>query len=224
VTVTDATDRAVASALRGLGVRVVGGANRQVGAARRRALRTAFEAGHATFLYCDFDRWLHWLGSFPEELAALPGRLLRRRPHPWYACLGRTPRAFATHPYVQRLAEGATNHAVSRALGRRLDATAGACWLARAGAEIVLPASREATNATDLEWPALVFRAAPRRLTYLATEGLEFETAEYYAAEVRVAGGPAAWQRAHYERPAVWHDRLRLAAASVGALARVLEG
>jgi hypothetical protein len=35
---------------------------------------------------------------------------------------------------------------------------------------------------------------------------------------------PAAGQRAHYERPAGWHDRLRLAAASVGALTRVLAG
>ena len=60
-----------------------------------------------------------------------PERLLARRPRPWYVCLGRTRRAFATHPYVQRTTERATNRAASLALGRRLDATAGACWLTR---------------------------------------------------------------------------------------------
>ncbi len=59
---------------------------------------------------------------------------------------------------MQRVAEGATNRAASLALGRRLDATAGACWLDRSGAEIVLAGSVEETNATDLEWPALVNR------------------------------------------------------------------
>jgi hypothetical protein len=222
VTATDATSREVVGALAGLGVRVIGGVNDRVGAARCLALRTAFDAGHGAFLYCDFDRWLHWMGRFPDELAALPGRLLARRRRPWYACLGRTRRAMATHPRVQRVAEGATNHAISLACGRRLDATAGACWLSREGAAIVLSLSAEPTNATDLEWPALVYRADRRRLAYVATEGLEFETAEFFAAEVAAAGGVASWERDTYERPEVWQARLRLAADSTGALNRVL--
>jgi hypothetical protein len=222
VTATDATHQAVRAALEARGGRVIGGQNDKVGAARRLALQTAFEAGHETFFYCDFDRWLHWAGRFPEELAALPGRLLSRRPRPWYVCLGRTRRAFATHPYVQRTTERATNRAASLALGRRLDATAGACWLTRAGAALILPRSTEATNATDLEWPALVYRAEGRRLAYLATEGLEFETAEFHAREVAAQGGLAAWERAQYERPEVWRARLGLAADSAAALCRVL--
>jgi hypothetical protein len=268
VTVTDATHPALREALAGQGagggavaerggqragqrVHVIGGPNAQVGAARRLALRTAFQAGEATFLYCDFDRWLHWVGRFPEELRDLPAALAGRRPRPWYACLGRTRRAFATHPYVQRVAEGATNRAASLALGRRLDATAGACWLDRRGAEIVLAGSVEETNATDLEWPALVNReagrgwaggvasgrlagrgwaggvasgrlAGRRRVAYVATEGLEFETAEFYAPEIAALGGREAWERAHYERPEVWRARLGLATDSVTALCRVL--
>ena len=153
------------------------------------------------------------MGRFPEELRGLPGRPRRAPPAaPWYACLGRTRRAFQTHPYVQRVAEGATNRA-SLALGRRLDATAGACWLDRSGAEIVLAGSVEETNATDLEWPALIYRGGggggggggPRaRVAYVATEGLEFETAEFYAPEIAALGGREAWERAHYERPEVW--------------------
>jgi hypothetical protein len=224
VTVTDPTHPALREALHGQGVHVIGGPNAQVGAARRLALRTAFQAGEASFLYCDFDRWLHWVGRFPAELRDLPAALAGRRPRPWYACLGRTRRAFQTHPYVQRVAEGATNRAASQALGRRrLDATAGACWLDRPGAEIVLAGSVEETNATDLEWPALVYHLAGKgRVAYVATEGLEFETAEFYAPEIAALGGREAWERAHYERPEVWRARLGLATDSVAALCRVL--
>ena len=220
----------------GQGVRVIGGPNAQVGAARRLALRTAFQAGEATFLYCDFDRWLHWVGRFPEELRGLRPSS-PAPPRPWYACLGRTRRAFQTHPYVQRVAEGATNRAASLALGRRLDATAGACWLDRSGAEIVLAGSVEETNATDLEWPALINRQAERgwagggetsrrpgrgRVMYVATEGLEFETAEFYAPEIAALGGREAWEAVHYERPEAWRARLGLAGHFVSALCRAL--
>jgi hypothetical protein len=221
VAATDATDPRVPALLADRAAVVIPGDER-IGVARRAALRAAFDASDASILYSDFDRWLHWAGRFPDELAAIPARLARRRPAPWYACLGRTARAFATHPPAQRLAEAATNRALSLAVGRRLDATAGACWLSREAAELVLRQSVEATNATDLEWPALVYRAAPRRLAFLPTEGLEFETAAFYPDEVATAGGKAAWIRARYERPEVWLDRLRLAADSVAAACRVL--
>ena len=132
------------------------------------------------------------MGRFPDELAALPGTPRRAPP----AALVRLPGADAPGlgrtPAVQRVAEGATNHAASLALGRRLDATAGACWLTRAGAAIVLAGSVEETNATDLEWPALVYTAGKGRLAYVATEGLEFETAEFYAPEIGARGGRGA--------------------------------
>jgi hypothetical protein len=213
--VSETTSPQVFRALAAAGADVAAEGSGLIGAGRRRALRAAFEAGFEAYLYCDFDRWLHWAGRFPEELADIPARLGARRLRPWYACLGRTPRAYATHPYVQRLAERATNHAFGLAIGRRIDATAGACWLSRAGAALVLQESRETTNATDLEWPAIVFRADRRRLAYLATEGLEFETAEFFRPEITAAGGEAAWVRERYERPEVWLARLRLATDSV---------
>ena len=221
VAATATTAPAVADLLRSRGVVVLAGDER-IGVARRAALGAAAGAGHADVLACDFDRWLHWAGRFPEELAAVPTRLARRRPAAWYACLGRTARAFATHPYVQRVAEAATNYALSLALGRRIDAVAGACWLSREGATLVLQASTEPTNATDGEWPALVFRADPRRLAYVATEGLEFETAEFFAPEIQAAGSTAAWVRSHYDHPGSWRNRLRLATNTVQAACDVL--
>ncbi len=107
-----------------------------------------------------------------------------RRISPWYVCLGRTARAFATHPAAQRLPETATNRALSAAAGRPLDAVAGAAWLTPEAAEIILAGSREPTAATDLEWPALILRHDPSRLRGLRCEGLEWETPDFHAAEI----------------------------------------
>jgi hypothetical protein len=222
VCATDTTDERVVASLRQLGAVVIGQPVGCPGAGRRAALTAAVEAGHAVFFACDLDRWLHWVGRFPEELAVLPQRIAKRHPRPWFACIGRSARAFASHPLVQRTAEGATNRALSIAVGRRIDATAGACWLSREAAHIVLAGSREPTAATDVEWPALVYRADARRLAYVAVEGLEFETAEFSAGAVAAAGGFDPWVRTTYDRPEVWAARLRLAADSVVALSRVL--
>ena len=145
-----------------------------------------------------------------------------KRISPWYVCLGRTARAFATHPAAQRLPETATNRALSAAAGRPLDAAAGAAWLTPEAAEIILAGSREPTAATDLEWPALILRHDPGRLRGLRCEGLEWETPDFHAAEIISAGGLAAWTRATFDTPTMWAARLRLAAASGAALERVL--
>jgi len=222
VAATEATDGQLLAALRERGVNVLVVAPGAVGAARREALSAVQSADPHAVVSCDFDRWLHWASRFPDELDALPQRAERTRSAPWYVCLGRTARAFGTHPRVQRDAESATNHALALALGRRIDATAGAAWLSPEGLAIVLAESVEPTAATDLEWPALVARADPRRVGFLAAEGLEFETATFYADQISAAGSLQAWVAERYERPEVWAARLRLAADSVSALARVL--
>ena len=219
--VSPATDHRLPALLDAHGVTcLTGGA--EIGTARRAALGAAFAAGHDAYLAIDFDRWLHWAGTFPDELAAVPDRLARQRPARWYACLGRTPRAFATHPRVQRMTETVTNTALSLALGRRLDAVAGASWLSREGAGLILPHSIEPTNATDLEWPALVYQADRRRLGQLRCDGLEFETAAFHPAAIAAAGGLAPWLRRTYDHPESWRARTQLAADSIAALARVL--
>lgn len=193
-----------------------------VGHSRREALRSAWSDGASSFLYCDFDRWLHWSSRFPSELDELPRTIARSAPDSWYVCLGRTARAFATHPDVQQCTEGLTNQAFSSLAGWRIDATAGACWLSREGAEIVLAKSCERTNATDLEWPSLILARDPERLGYLGTEGLEFETATFHTREIEDVGGRDAWVALHYDCRQVWEARAELMHASIQAAVRVL--
>ncbi len=224
VAATAATDTRVTTRLRQLGARVVPGG--QAGEGRRAALTAAVEDDQPACFSCDFDRWLHWVRFWSDELAMLPARVARlgsgKRISPWYVCLGRTARAFATHPAAQRLPEMATNRALSATAGRPLDAVAGAAWLTPDAAEIILAGSREPTAATDLEWPALILRHDPGRLRGLRCEGLEWETPDFHAAEITTAGGLEAWTSATYDTPAMWAARLRLAAASASALERVL--
>jgi hypothetical protein len=225
IAATAATDTRVTTRLQQLGAHVVPGG--QAGEGRRAALMAAGADQSACFS-CDFDRWLHWARFWPDELAALPARVARlgggRRSAPWYVCLGRTARAFATHPAAQRLPESATNRALSAAAGRPLDAVAGAAWLTPEAVELILAGSREPTAATDLEWPALILRHDPGRLRGLRCEGLEWETPDVHAAEIAAAGGLQAWTRATFDTPAMWAARLRLAAESGAALERVLAG
>jgi hypothetical protein len=222
VAVTAATDARLAARLAALGVRLVPGG--LTGEGRRAALAAAGD-GWDTCFVCDFDRWLHWVTAWPDELAALPARVAgvgTRGVPPWYVCLGRTARAFRTHPAAQRLPEAATNRALSLAAGRPLDAVSGAAWLTRDAAKIILAASIEPTAATDLEWPALILRHGPTRLRGLRCEGLEWETPDVHADAIAAVGSLADWVAATYDTPAVWAERLALAAASTAALTRVL--
>jgi hypothetical protein len=221
VAITPATAPRVTARLEALGACIVSGGRTGEG---RRAALAAVPSHHPAFS-CDFDRWLHWAVTWPQELADLPqrvSRLGRGRPAPWYVCLGRTARAFATHPLAQRLPEAATNRVLSLAAGRQLDAVAGAAWIAPEAAAIILAESIEVTAANDLEWAALILRRDRCRLRGLRCDGLEWETPDFHAAAIASAGGLAAWTRSVYDTPAMWTTRLHLAANSAAALERVL--
>lgn len=194
------------------------------GVAQRSVLRAALGAGLSSFFYCDFDRWLHWASHFPEELADLPRRIATDCPDAWYLCIGRTSRAFSTHPIAQQLPEEATNRALGGLLDHPIDATAGAAWLNRDGCELILQHSVAESKATDLEWPAIVMRAGHKRVQSLVIEGLEFETADFYRDEQERLGSIEAWMRDVYDRPEMLQQRLQLAVDSIAAMRSLLKG
>jgi len=220
--VTDSTHPDVIQALRDAGVCADVGPTGVPGIGQRRVLARAIQAGHEDMFYCDFDRWLHWAGSYPNELSSLPDRVSQDHAGAWFICLGRTARALATHPLAQSLPEAATNRALSTVAGKSLDATAGASWIRLAGARLVLSGSTVTTKATDLEWPGLIIRVDSDRVQSAVFEGLEFETADGYADEIARAGSVEAWIRATYDQPHILRDRLQLAADSISALIRVI--
>ena len=70
----------------------------RLGRARRAALELALEWDPAAILFCDFDRVLHWAECYPDGLARVVTDLAARD----FTVLGRTARAFASHPRIQR--------------------------------------------------------------------------------------------------------------------------
>jgi len=214
---TPATSRRLLDTLPGVVVETLAESNGCVGVGRRHALRLGIESGANHLHYCDFDRVLHWLGHYPTELASVLEQIVEND----YLILGRTDRAFHTHPRVQRDTETITNHGFSLWFGEEVDVSAGSCGVSRAVAELILKRSTAPTNATDAEWPALVRQAPGLKAGFLKTEGLEFETPDYFPEEIARAGSLEAWMEERSSSVDGWIARTRLALDSLEAMMAV---
>jgi hypothetical protein len=216
-----ATPETAASTLEPLlasGVRIAFEEAGRIGESRRRALRNALEAGALSVHYCDLDRALYWTSNHGHEL-----RTLAQSETGAFALLGRTRRAWLSHPASQRVTEELTNTAISSLIGLRVDATAGSCLLSKEVASLILSRSTEPTNATDGEWPAIVYAAlGSSAFISRACDGLAFETPTYYAEEVANTGSLEAWVKLNYDKAEVWRARMQLSLVSIDALIRIV--
>jgi hypothetical protein len=216
---TSATSPRLLESLQGAIVRPLAESNGSIGVGRRHALRLGLEAGASHLHYCDFDRILHWIWRYPHEL---PSVLEAIRRHD-YLIIGRTERAFATHPRVQRDTERITNHAFSLWFGQAVDVSAGSCGVSRDAAELLLARSTAPTNATDAEWPALVRLMEGGRVGYLETDGLEFETPDYFREEIARVGSLEGWLEERSASLDAWIARTRLTLESLEATRGAIE-
>ena len=184
-----------------------------LGHARRAALELGLRLSAPMIFFCDFDRVLHWAEHYPDELARVVAELGERD----FTVLGRTERAFASHPRVQRDTEAIVNTVYASVSGWRWDVTAAARGISRAAAAAILEGCHEQSVGTDVAWPLFLQQRGGFTLGYRATEGLEFETADRYGDQVGAAGGVEAW-KAHLDAdPRRWVERLDVARAEVAA-------
>ncbi|HEU4323830.1 MAG TPA: hypothetical protein VFS21_11840 [Roseiflexaceae bacterium] len=185
-----------------------------LGWARRDALALGLRLETPCVVLCDFDRALHWAERFPEELAAVAAAASAHD----CTVLGRTPRAFASHPQVQVATEAAVNRAFAALCGHDWDITAAARALSRRAAAAILDGCPETSIGTDAAWPLFLLRAGGFSLGYRATEGLEFETPDRYPAEIAAAGGLDSWLAAHDRSVDRWLERLEVARLEIVAM------
>src|SRR5712692_4830076 len=89
----------------------------QHGKARRAAVAHALTFQVDTVMYCDCDRVLHWAECYPDELVQVVNVI----PAHDFTVLGRTARAFNTHPRIQRDTEAITNHVFAPVSGLQFD-------------------------------------------------------------------------------------------------------
>jgi hypothetical protein len=190
-----------------------------IGRVRRHALRLGLTMGYDHLHLCDFDRLLHWAAHYPDELQSVVGEITDYD----LLILGRTERAFATHPTYQAETERLANLVFSKVYGRERDITSGSRGLSRRAGERLLIHSREEGVGIDAEWPLIVSRFPELRSGYILCEGLEFETADRYQPEIAQASGLERWLEAQSARPELWVHRLRLACEIAEAALRVAE-
>lgn len=191
----------------------------QLGEPRRNALELALRLAPPAILFCDFDRALHWAERYPEELA----RVVAGIPERDLTVFGRTDRAFTSHPCIQRDTEAIINRVYATVSGCDWDVTAAARGLSRRAAAAIFDGCPERSIGTDVAWPLYLQREGGFTLGYVATEGLEFETADRYADQVAQAGGLAGWLARLDADPRQWAMRLELARLEVVATAAYVE-
>lgn len=186
-----------------------------LGRTRRDALAVGLEAGAEWLFFCDLDRILHWAEFYPDELsqtaAAITGVDL--------TVLGRTPRAFASHPRTQRDTEAIINSVFAATFGAPWDITAAARGLSRRAAKAILAGCQEETIGTDGAWP-LFAHTAGLSLAYRETEGLEFETPDRFPHEIAAAGGIDRWLAQLDASASEWAARVAIAKVEVEAVLR----
>ena len=186
----------------------------KLGRPRRESVELALQSDQPFILFCDFDRVIHWAEYYLDELAAVVARLSESD----FTVLGRTERAFASHPRVQRDTESIINHVFAMTSDKPWDITAAARGLSRHAAEAMLAGCPDESIGTDASWPLFMQRAGGFSMSYIATEGLEFETADRFGDEIAVAGGLAQWLARMDADPRNWAQRLEMARLSVEAM------
>lgn len=95
--------------------------------ARRKALEFGLSGNSKFYHYCDLDRLLTWVGKYPIELK----EIVEEIPKHDYVILGRTERAFYTHPIEWIETEKISNRIFSMEIGQDVDITAGSCGISR---------------------------------------------------------------------------------------------
>lgn len=136
--------------------------------ARREVVKFGLSGTSEYYHYCDFDRLLTWGKNYLGELK----NIMKIIPDSDYLILGRTERAFNTHPRAWIETEKITNTICSLELNKEVDITAGSCSFSRECAKYISKYSKD--KMTDSEWAMIIYRIAKLGVDYRAVEGLEY--------------------------------------------------
>ena len=187
-----------------------------LGRTRRDALQAGLASGCEHFHLCDLDRTLHWVNHYPDEMRRASTDIAKFD----FLVMGRTPRAWATHPPVQNMTEALTNLVFAKIYGDEIDITGGARGLSRKAARLLSLHSREETVGVDGEWPILMKQLPGLESGYRAYDGLEFESLDGREEEIVAAGGREEWERTVLDSPDAWLLRVAVVQDTIAASMR----
>ena len=144
---------------------------------RHMALQKAIDAETPYIHYADMDRLIRWGETLPRELMFTLDKIRDAE------CLviGRTDKAYATHPKALVQTEALSNRIFSHIFNQELDLSAGAKGFRRDVAQFILKHAVPGNPlGTDAEWVVLARRGG-FTLTDCRVEGLDWESADRYS-------------------------------------------
>lgn len=178
----------------------------------RQALKIGLEDNIHHSLLIDFDRALHWAAIYPDELKTVADQL---KNSDGFSSLLRSPRAFETHPLVQRETEIVVNQIASEIVGKRVDILSGAYGLDKEAAQLVINKATKSDFGFYGQVLAVNFQAG-QRINTIEVEGLEWETPDQYRDQINIIGY-SQWLN-NFQNLAEWEKRLTLAFEAGSAL------
>ncbi len=135
--------------------------------------------------YSDFDRLIHWIVNYPEELK----KVLLESSKTDFLHLGRSPRAFDTHPKTQKMTEVIINELCSNVLElkEKLDLLSACFIITKSLAKGLLHVLNHTPSGIYYTWPLYLWKHGMHP-KYLEVEGLEWETPDQYQPEISREG------------------------------------
>lgn len=140
--------------------------------ARRELVKFGLTGSLEYFHYGDYDRILTWALRYPDELM----RTVKEIRQYDYTIIGRTERAFLSHPVAWVETERITNRVFGLEFGEEADICGGSCAFSRRGAEMLAQfSSPERAAMNDAERPMIIHRMTAFTVGVMAVEGLEYQ-------------------------------------------------
>lgn len=167
---------------------VVGNSMDQVGnykLAIQTSLKYITNSKTQKILYIDFDRLIHWLDTYPKELSDV----ISNNREVDYLHIGRTSRAFETHPRTQKETEGIINEIGSNILGfsETRDIISVCFLISKELGEQIIKIKNNTITGFYSSWPIIFWNIAKLK-RYIEVEGLEWETPDQFKDEIDKIG------------------------------------
>jgi hypothetical protein len=186
---------------------------------RTEALKKALEKQTSHILYSDFDRLLHWLEVYPDELA----HVLKRVEDSECLVIGRTTSAFASHPRCLRDTERIINDVFRHVTGLSFDICVAARGFSRGAVERIIARTRaRSALGVDGEWLYILHKAG-YPLEYIEVEGMEWETPDQYRPFAADLAQRQEAADSYDESTANWAQRVYVAQQIIGSLLQIAE-
>ena len=168
--------------------------------------------------YIDFDRLIHWINSYPDEFY----NLFKSNSDVDYLHIGRTSRAFKTHPATQKETEKIINDLSSKTLGFKetIDIISVCYLFTRELGERIIEFKDTTTTGFYCVWPIIFWKLA-LKTRYIEVEGLEWESPDRFQPEISKVGYNE-WLR-EFQSPEEWKKRVQFVQDAIDELTLVVD-